>query len=353
MIRFFRQIRQRLLTDNKFSKYLLYAVGEILLVVIGILIALQVDNWNEGRKQKEQFNLALEQAYNNIDIINQQVVLSGKINEENIASIDKLLNEPESIPDEILPFVLYYVDQTIPLEFILNNNQQSELNRILNPDPNDLAQIQLTKEIYTYFNFQLWTSNQLEGLIKSILYKAGIPEANVITGLSSMDNFSQVDTQFFTKEDLVNVRNLVNSPEMRQALKSLKSNREGELRLHIDNTLSDGISIQRFIKKYYPQVRLLYEEVGIIGTAIDGYVDTSSTPMALADPERSIWKTELSLTKGTVKFRTRDSWNQNWGGSEFPNGKAVFFGGDIPVTEGRYRITLNLSEKTYDFEKIE
>ena len=50
MIRFFRQIRQILLTDNKFSKYLLYAVGEILLVVIGILIALQVDNWNEERE---------------------------------------------------------------------------------------------------------------------------------------------------------------------------------------------------------------------------------------------------------------------------------------------------------------
>jgi hypothetical protein len=50
MLRFFRQIRQRLRTDNKFSKYLLYAIGEILLVVIGILIAFQVDSWNEDRK---------------------------------------------------------------------------------------------------------------------------------------------------------------------------------------------------------------------------------------------------------------------------------------------------------------
>ena len=50
MLRFFRQIRQRLLTENKFSKYLLYAIGEIFLVVIGILIALQINNWNELRK---------------------------------------------------------------------------------------------------------------------------------------------------------------------------------------------------------------------------------------------------------------------------------------------------------------
>ncbi len=39
--------------ENKTTKYLLYAFGEILLVVIGILIALQVNNWNEGRKQRQ------------------------------------------------------------------------------------------------------------------------------------------------------------------------------------------------------------------------------------------------------------------------------------------------------------
>ena len=52
MIKFFRKIRQRLLTENKFSKYLIYAIGEIILVVIGILIALWINNWNELRKDK-------------------------------------------------------------------------------------------------------------------------------------------------------------------------------------------------------------------------------------------------------------------------------------------------------------
>jgi len=44
MIKFFRKIRQSLLAENKYSKYLLYALGEIILVVIGILIALQITN---------------------------------------------------------------------------------------------------------------------------------------------------------------------------------------------------------------------------------------------------------------------------------------------------------------------
>lgn len=51
MIKFFRKIRQKLLSENKFSKYLIYAIGEIILVVIGILIALQINNSNEKSKQ--------------------------------------------------------------------------------------------------------------------------------------------------------------------------------------------------------------------------------------------------------------------------------------------------------------
>jgi hypothetical protein len=50
MIKFFRRIRQKLVAESKFSKYLIYAAGEIVLVVIGILIALQINNANENRK---------------------------------------------------------------------------------------------------------------------------------------------------------------------------------------------------------------------------------------------------------------------------------------------------------------
>ena len=57
MIKFFRHIRKNLLMENKTGKYFKYAIGEIILVVIGILIALQINNWNESRKSNQ-----LEQA---------------------------------------------------------------------------------------------------------------------------------------------------------------------------------------------------------------------------------------------------------------------------------------------------
>jgi hypothetical protein len=53
MIKFFRKIRQNLLLEGKIGKYLKYAIGEILLVVIGILIALQLNNVNENWKREE------------------------------------------------------------------------------------------------------------------------------------------------------------------------------------------------------------------------------------------------------------------------------------------------------------
>ena len=70
MIKFFRKIRQNLLMENKTGKYFKYAIGEIILVVIGILIALQINNWNANKaNEKQAYNQLLEvqkEVLNNI-----------------------------------------------------------------------------------------------------------------------------------------------------------------------------------------------------------------------------------------------------------------------------------------------
>lgn len=60
MIKFFRKIRQNMIKENKVSKYMLYAIGEIVLVVIGILIALSINNWNEKQINRKQELIILE-----------------------------------------------------------------------------------------------------------------------------------------------------------------------------------------------------------------------------------------------------------------------------------------------------
>ena len=96
MIKFFRHIRQNLIMENKTGKYLKYAIGEIVLVVIGILIALQINNWNEKRKARvkeveilKDFQIALQFEIIQIDSVIYQ---SNRAK----ASIHKILNHLEN-----------------------------------------------------------------------------------------------------------------------------------------------------------------------------------------------------------------------------------------------------------------
>lgn len=82
MLRFFRTIRKKLIDEDNIRKYLLYAIGEILLVVIGILVALQVNNWNEERKNRAQAEKHLETIRLNL--------------EDDIAQAENLLLETET-----------------------------------------------------------------------------------------------------------------------------------------------------------------------------------------------------------------------------------------------------------------
>ena len=67
MIKFFRNVRKRLLSENKTGKYLKYAIGEIILVVIGILIALQINNWNDAHNLKNKETSLLIEMKSNLE----------------------------------------------------------------------------------------------------------------------------------------------------------------------------------------------------------------------------------------------------------------------------------------------
>ncbi|MGB5263940.1 MAG: DUF6090 family protein, partial [Lutimonas sp.] len=67
MINFFRKTRKKLANENRFVKYWRYAIGEIVLVVIGILIALQINNWNEDKKARATELYVLQEIFNNLN----------------------------------------------------------------------------------------------------------------------------------------------------------------------------------------------------------------------------------------------------------------------------------------------
>ena len=110
MIKFFRKIRQKLLSENKFSKYLLYAIGEIILVVIGILLALQINNWNQQRiEDKKEIELLIdlkdEFAFN-LGALEESISINDKVNQSckqltQIIRADSLAQKSDLV-DELL-----------------------------------------------------------------------------------------------------------------------------------------------------------------------------------------------------------------------------------------------------------
>ena len=111
MIKFFRKIRQKLETENKFSKYLLYAIGEIVLVVIGILIALQLNNLNEIDKVKDTeilyLNALHDEFSNNLIEVERVMKLNAKGLAYANALLDKMGTSDLDLTEKVFDSLMY------------------------------------------------------------------------------------------------------------------------------------------------------------------------------------------------------------------------------------------------------
>lgn len=92
MIKIFRNIRQNLIKEGKTSKYFKYAIGEIVLVVIGILIALSLNNWNENRKNKKEASFQLSKLKDNLKADRSQIEIAINENSQYITNLLFCLN---------------------------------------------------------------------------------------------------------------------------------------------------------------------------------------------------------------------------------------------------------------------
>ena len=100
MIKFFRKIRKELISKMKFSEYLLYAIGEIVLVVIGILIALQINNYSEQKKARSEEKVLLSNLSNDVALDILQIENNTALSRERLQRLDslvQLLKSPERI----------------------------------------------------------------------------------------------------------------------------------------------------------------------------------------------------------------------------------------------------------------
>ena len=168
MIKLFRKIRQNLLTENKFSKYLIYAIGEILLVVIGILIALNINNNNELEKNEQYVVSNLKEIQNNLldDIKESQNVLERYLERDSIQKKIFDFKNPWTIDDfknkKITQLGNYYDD------FLTNKNGYENLIRQIDVMPKKYEPI--LKDLKILYVILNETINVYNERIRSTVY---------------------------------------------------------------------------------------------------------------------------------------------------------------------------------------
>ena len=171
MIKFFRKIRQNLLTENKTGKYFKYAIGEIVLVVIGILIALQINNWNEKRKQviAEQnilLSLQKELETNKKDLL-FYINIYEKQYENGVYLLSLFSKNSDTIPTITIHRALGSIEETYTFDA-----SDGIINSIIASGKIDIIQNTTLKSLITSFNGRVINATQeIENVHKLLHYR--------------------------------------------------------------------------------------------------------------------------------------------------------------------------------------
>lgn len=249
MLKFFRVIRKKLLVENRFNQYLVYATGEIVLVVIGILIALQINNWNENRK--ELYNEAKVLRTLNDEFLENKITLDSTL---------ILLNTTS----DALSFVLKNIDKTPQLDITPVQLDSILFHTIANP--------YWKKSEYALRNLE--NSGQLSSLsdqnLKTKLYEYSLAVADI------EDKDSDATIAF---------NQLLNYYKTNGSLRNLDANgsniREGRTRLnynHIiflsdivfENSIDDClVYIRQRIERYTRAKTIILEIINITNNSND------------------------------------------------------------------------------------
>ena len=200
MIKFFRIIRLNLISVGKTKNYLKYAIGEIILVMIGILLALQVNNWNEGRKQHIEEKAVLRTMKTDFEIKYKQLLEEYGYNKRlyDISSqfiMSQLNHQKDTFAiEEVLYFGDYYPVSTHinSLDVALEGNtvniiRSDSLVHMLRKLKADFVNLEIDKAYLDEF----WTSNLVPYFQESglsiyrftLIQKGIVPSTEILNGI--------------------------------------------------------------------------------------------------------------------------------------------------------------------------
>ncbi|WP_243471151.1 DUF6090 family protein [Winogradskyella sp. MH6] len=180
MIKFFRHIRKNLINEGKTSKYLKYALGEIILVVIGILIALQINNWNEDHKGKKIAQLSMQALQFDLskDVVALKKVIENSVQDSTkLGSIKRKMSRDDLTLDTLVNIARFEFNPWVPLSISFNNNTINSLRSTgnINLLPTEVQENLLSLDALQQGYLQSFSNDVGIYLDNTILYSKSYP----------------------------------------------------------------------------------------------------------------------------------------------------------------------------------
>lgn len=248
MTKFFRKIRKNLVSEGKTGKYLRYALGEIILLVIGILIALQINNWNERQKENKREKVLLSNLVLDLEeqiaLLDDYIIYESGYTEDGIYILNNFAKYNSfTVLDSIVPKLNYLTERRT---FNPINTTFQELSSA--GDIRLIRNVALKREIIRYYHeLERWTlinANNNTNLVDRI-YNPVIHKNTLYVRSSEESDFTFLNDSIFGSDSL---------KELRLTSNKMFSNPENTL--HIFNVLELRTLVAKRQKEAYEQLKV-------------------------------------------------------------------------------------------------
>ena len=237
MIKFFRKIRQNLLTENKFSKYLLYAIGEIVLVVIGIYIAIQLNNWNQDQQNQKLTATNIQLLIDNIEkdsIYFNQLRLDIQKDTASLNSYQRRLNKPSTTLDTLIKIARYEMN---PVAVTMTLRNDDAYNTMAESGEINMMEKQLRQDIFAHYS--LHNSAQTSNDMHFNTYYLRLTEFNSTYGIQRISLFKEgpIAKAIWARATLVDLANQFNPMIQAKRIHNIMLSRSVERIINESNTM--------------------------------------------------------------------------------------------------------------------
>ena len=348
MIRLLAKLRSMNLTKRNFPRYLQYAIGEIILIIIGILIALSLNEWSIKKEKQEAFDLALSQVYTDLHKERgwYEYMIAGY--QRSTGLLERELEGELNIPTEEIPKYLYYFNSIDLADYDLGNEPllQTMQDNITSNDQRDLVN-KISGHYALWVSWNEVVNKSRITFLDALIREYELPFVERYT-LFTLSVFHRTEKEF-TALETERAMALRSDPRYLTAIRS-SLNRNLDLIARFGTKRSTIMQLIAIIEAHDPEIPVTFSDVRITGPALSGS-EKSFVSMTPVNSRRTQWQTNAQMADGTFRFVDGVYSIPSWGKDRTGNNVLLFHGDGIPVSAGEYEITVDFAEMSYSIRE--